>query len=87
MKLYRTTKGAFAEDGDQQFSVSGHTWDALLAREDLPEFLTEFVTRSKPSRDFHDAGLLAPISQQEVWAAGVTYYRSRGARMVRTAPC
>ncbi len=25
--------------------------------------------------------LLAPIDGQEVWAAGVTYYRSRGARM------
>ena len=27
------------------------------------------------------AELLAPIGRQEVWAAGVTYYRSRGARM------
>src|SRR6185295_1884734 len=27
------------------------------------------------------AGLLAPIGTQEVWAAGVTYYRSRTARM------
>jgi len=27
------------------------------------------------------AEVLAPISRQEVWAAGVTYYRSRGARM------
>ena len=27
------------------------------------------------------AGLLAPIGSQEVWAAGVTYYRSRDARM------
>ena len=26
-------------------------------------------------------GLLPPIESQEVWAAGVTYYRSRGARM------
>ena len=33
------------------------------------------------SADFHEGELLAPISEQEVWAAGVTYYRSRGARM------
>ena len=27
------------------------------------------------------SSILAPIDHQEVWAAGVTYYRSRGARM------
>ncbi len=81
MRLYRTTNGIFAEEGDQYFSVSDRKWDALLAREDLPEFLTEFVARAKPSPGFHGAALLAPISGQEVWAAGVTYYRSRGARM------
>jgi 2-dehydro-3-deoxy-D-arabinonate dehydratase len=81
VRLYRTTKGVFAEEDEQYFSVSDHTWDALLARDDLPEFLAGFVARAKPSQDFHSASLLAPISQQEVWAAGVTYYRSRGARM------
>ena len=81
MRLYRTTNGVFAEEDEQYFSVSDQTWDALLAREDLPEFLAEFVARSKPSQDFKLTSLLAPISQQEVWAAGVTYYRSRGARM------
>ena len=81
MKLYRTKKGIFAEEAEQHFTVAGHTWDALLARKDLPEFLEEFVARAQPSADFHGADLLAPISQQEVWAAGVTYYRSRGARM------
>ncbi len=47
----------------------------------MPKFLGEVVASTKPSLDFHEAKLLAPISRQEVWAAGVTYYRSRGARM------
>jgi 2-dehydro-3-deoxy-D-arabinonate dehydratase len=81
VKLYRTVNGIFVEESEQHFPVSNHSWDALLAREDLPEFLTELVARAQPSKDFYDAELLAPISQQEVWAAGVTYYRSRGARM------
>jgi 2-dehydro-3-deoxy-D-arabinonate dehydratase len=81
VRLYRTTTGIYVEENEQHFSVSSWTWDALLAREDLPEFLAEFVERHEPSNDFHHAELLAPISQQEVWAAGVTYYRSRGARM------
>lgn len=81
MRLYRTTAGIFAEEGEQHFQLANQDWDALLAREDLPKFLGELVARTKPSADFHDAKLLAPISRQEVWAAGVTYYRSRGARM------
>ena len=81
MRLYRTTNGVFAEEDEQYFSFPDHTWDSLLAREDLPEFLAEFVARAKPSLGFRGARLLAPISGQEVWAAGVTYYRSRGARM------
>jgi len=81
VRLYRTTKGIFAEEIEQHYPLSAHSWDALLAREDLPEFLNEHVSRAKPSEEFRDAELLAPIGQQEVWAAGVTYYRSRGARM------
>ena len=82
MRLYRTTNRIFAEELEQYFPLSAaHSWDALLAREDLPEFLNELVSTAKPSEGFHDATLLAPICQQEVWAAGVTYYRSRGARM------
>ena len=81
MKLYRTASGVFIEEGGRYFSVLDHTWDSLLAREDLPEFLTEFLASAQPSNDSYNAELLAPISKQEVWAAGVTYYRSRGARM------
>src|SRR5208282_6358113 len=34
-----------------------------------------------PASDFASARLEAPIGSQEVWAAGVTYFRSRSARM------
>ncbi len=81
MKLFRTTGGVFVEEGGQHYLVAEHGWDGLLSREDLPEFLAGFVERARPLAGFHEGDLLAPISQQEVWAAGVTYYRSRGARM------
>ncbi len=81
MKLYRTTAGTFVEEDGQHYRVDGFLWDALLAREDLPEFLSGLIATRAPSREFQAADLLAPIGQQEVWAAGVTYYRSRGARM------
>ncbi len=42
--------------------------------------------RSRTARSSIDAPtqLLAPIEAQEVWAAGVTYYRSRAARMAES---
>lgn len=81
MKLYRTTAGTFVEEEGQYYRVDGLAWDELLAKEDLPGILTAVIAQSQPSNEFRAADVLAPIGQQEVWAAGVTYYRSRGARM------
>jgi 2-dehydro-3-deoxy-D-arabinonate dehydratase len=80
VKLFRTTGGVFAEEDEQHYLVAEHCWDELISRNDLPEFLAGFVERARPLAGFHEE-LLAPIVGQEVWAAGVTYYRSRGARM------
>jgi 2-dehydro-3-deoxy-D-arabinonate dehydratase len=81
VKLFRTTGGNFVEEEAQHYLLANHTWDELLSRDDLPEFLGDFVERGTPLDGFHEGELLAPIAGQEVWAAGVTYYRSRGARM------
>ena len=81
MRLFRTTGGVFVEEEEQHYLIAEHGWDSLLSRDDLPEFLSEFVARGKALGRFHEGEVLAPIEGQEVWAAGVTYYRSRGARM------
>jgi 2-dehydro-3-deoxy-D-arabinonate dehydratase len=52
--------------------------NGLTIREDLYEYLRNLVdAESAPLGET----LLPPIESQEVWAAGVTYYRSRTARM------
>ena len=81
MKLYRTAAGCVVEETNQYYSLPGITIDFLLAREDLPEYLSEAIAQSSMLAEFRIADVVAPISHQEVWAAGVTYYRSRGARM------
>jgi 2-dehydro-3-deoxy-D-arabinonate dehydratase len=81
VRLYRTTDGNFVEESGQHYRVGGFSWDALLAREDLSNFLANLVEKGQPAEGFQAAQVLAPIEHQEVWAAGVTYYRSRGARM------
>jgi 2-dehydro-3-deoxy-D-arabinonate dehydratase len=83
MKLYRTTSGCVVEQDEKFYSAGDIQWDALLAREDLADYLRNLLTDLKPALSPLDdtASLKPPIGAQEVWAAGVTYYRSRDARM------
>jgi 2-dehydro-3-deoxy-D-arabinonate dehydratase len=81
VRLFRTKAGCVVENNGQYFRIDGADWDALLAQEDLPGAVSELIVGRKTSATLDEAELLAPIGQQEVWAAGVTYYRSRGARM------
>lgn len=54
---------------------------ALLECEDLGTVLQGFAALPRPRLKLAEVTLLAPIEQQEVWAAGVTYLRSKKARM------
>jgi len=65
---------------DERFFCVDADWDALLAQEDLRGILQGLMEGHK-TQPCELAEVLAPIGLQEVWAAGVTYYRSRGARM------
>jgi len=80
LRLFRTKTGCVVEQGWQYFRVEAD-WDELLAQEELAGTLRGLIEGREPVAGFHQADLLAPIGTQEVWAAGVTYYRSRGARM------
>jgi 2-dehydro-3-deoxy-D-arabinonate dehydratase len=66
--------GAFHE-------IPAASWDELVAREDLAGHVRQLISGARPARDPETQDLAAPIGSQEVWAAGVTYYRSRNARM------
>jgi 2-dehydro-3-deoxy-D-arabinonate dehydratase len=81
MILFRTTQGAVVEEHGGHYAVP-EPWDELFNRDDLVEILRKSITRkiaccASPA----PAELLAPIVNQEIWAAGVTYARSRTARM------
>ena len=81
MKLFRTATGRFVVHDGHAYRIDALTWDALIAHEDLHACLQAVMEGEAPTHEFQGAELLAPIGSQEVWAAGVTYYRSRGARM------
>jgi len=80
VKLYRTTLGIFVEQDGRFYSVQGESWDELIGCPGLPERLGASCT-GKAVDGFDVRDVLAPVESQEVWAAGVTYFRSRSARM------
>ena len=85
MKLYKTRKGNVLEH-QNKFWLLEQTWDELINRDNLHGHLTKSVRpggelTALQAADLLEQDLLAPIGSQEVWAAGVTYLRSRDARM------
>jgi 2-dehydro-3-deoxy-D-arabinonate dehydratase len=75
MKLYRTSEGFIAAAGDKFRHL-----DVKL--DELFSFTSIYVAFNAIGRPVEQLPpLLAPIQSQEVWAAGVTYFRSRSARM------
>lgn len=82
MKLYKTIYGAVLEERGDFFQLGDADWDVLLNRSDHELVMTSMTRRAARIPNFTiNSDVQAPIGNQEVWAAGVTYYRSRTARM------
>jgi 2-dehydro-3-deoxy-D-arabinonate dehydratase len=79
MKLFKTSAGIILQRNEEYF-VLNEDFDALINRDNLFEYLSS-VTSGKTTINWNEIKMLAPIGKQEVWAAGVTYLRSRDARM------
>ena len=85
MKLYRVSDGAVIQREHHAHFYSTE-WDQLINRSDLVEHLRSLIDSSDLplAADDFMKGVLAPLVSQEVWAAGVTYYRSRTARIAES---
>ncbi len=81
MKLYQTKQGIIVESEQKYYALSAATWDELFNRADLQNYLQQQIVGLESVAQILPEDILAPIGTQEVWAAGVTYYRSRTARM------
>ncbi len=81
MKLFHTRSGFVAEHLERHYAILSGSWDDLVTREDLLAQLQQMISGAKVVVAPSPQDLLAPIGSQEVWAAGVTYFRSRNARM------
>ncbi|MEA3208159.1 MAG: 2-dehydro-3-deoxy-D-arabinonate dehydratase [Chthoniobacter sp.] len=77
--VYRTPEGLLAQRGEDCFRLAGGDLDTLFGQDDPARWLWEQLVHAVPV--LRPDELLAPIQSQEVWAAGVTYLRSRDARI------
>lgn len=82
MKLFKLHNGVVIENNQgEKFFKPLENWDSFLNRDNLYELLQiEIVGLEKVEEGFLVDKIQAPIQSQEVWAAGVTYLRSRDAR-------
>ena len=80
----RRTDGSMAFGALQNGRVHFFSWPAslgdLLAAPDLGKLAADLLANSKTSAALEELRLIAPVCQQEIWAAGVTYKRSKIAR-------
>src|ERR1700730_15202664 len=84
MKIYKTSTKILIESDGKLYASKYVSWDAFLNQENLYDSVDAELAESNAlgtTEILDDLIIQAPIQSQEIWAAGVTYLRSRDARM------
>ncbi len=82
MKIYKIASGAVIEHKNQHLLKKVDDWDAFLNRTNLHKVLLDELNGLHVSDDENLLDILEiPMGTQEIWASGVTYMRSKEARM------
>ena len=81
MKIYKTKSGIAIEDGNSYYSydLSGSGWDDFMNDDNLLQKLNALIAsgKAKKTDKIAESDILPPIGNQELWACGVTYLRSK----------
>lgn len=82
MKIYKTTRGIVIHH-DGKFYLKKSNWNVFINRPRLFQKVSRELKNLPQDDNLENAirEALPPIGNQEVWASGVTYLRSREARM------
>ncbi|MEO5583374.1 MAG: fumarylacetoacetate hydrolase family protein [Saprospiraceae bacterium] len=85
IRLYNMSSGIIIEKNKEHFLIEHRSWDDVVNTPDLYSWLESWIKKDLQLDSLTWASygdkILAPIQSQEVWASGVTYLRSRDARM------
>lgn len=78
MKLYKTGKGIVISKGEKLYLAQNENWDGFINDDNLTEKIENLTLVLKARNDIDLESVQAPIgNQQELWACGVTYLRSK----------
>lgn len=83
MKLYKTTSAIVVVKDGSHFVLRNENWDTFLNDDALHAKLSKTIKGLTPSADGAELikqELQPPLQSQEIWGAGVTYFRSKVAR-------
>jgi 2-dehydro-3-deoxy-D-arabinonate dehydratase len=84
VKIYNTQRGIVIDNEGQCFLSNETNWDTFINRQGLFAAVSAEIgslTADSSLADAINGEVLAPLANQEVWASGVTYLRSRTARI------
>ena len=88
MKLYKTKKEIVIEKQDTYYLINEQNWDTYINDDRLYSKLekaTKDLNPNPEAKEFIQSEVQAPIQSQEIWACGVTYYRSKAGRQEESA--
>jgi len=83
MKLYKTKKGIVVENENNYYMVGDQDWDSYVNDDQLFSKLqqaTKELSANAEAKDLITSEIQAPIQSQEIWACGVTYFKSKVGR-------
>ena len=83
MKLYKTKNGLVVEQENAFFLIPDTDWDAFVNDDNLYSKLQQAISGGSSSEDAKElatSSVQAPIQNGEIWACGVTYFRSKVGR-------
>src|SRR5258705_3055631 len=81
MKLYKTKTGIVIEKSEEFYLLQNENWDSFINDDKLSEKIDDLILVLKERDKTILENLLPPIgTQKELWAWGVTYFRSKVGR-------
>lgn len=81
MKIFKVIEGAVVEHNQLFFALEVANWDDFLNRRGLHRYVLNRLVGLTAVDDVNLNKVEIPMGTQEIWASGVTYMRSKEARM------
>ena len=83
MKLFKINQGIIIQHNSKCFFLPDEPWDAFVNDDELYQKMLSITESHTPDEDVErllSSDLRPPIHNQEIWASGVTYFRSKVGR-------